>query len=61
MTQGALQSLKQVAVPLDPKPRITVNLMDVSFLEQNLQSILEVSRRRPVTSTDQARLLWPDA
>lgn len=25
------------------KPRITINLMDVSFLEQNLQQILEVS------------------
>jgi hypothetical protein len=25
------------------KPKITINLMDVSFLEQNLQSILEVS------------------
>ena len=26
------------------KPRITINLMDVSFLEQNLQQILEVSK-----------------
>lgn len=25
------------------RPRVTVNLMDVSFLEQNLSSILEVS------------------
>ncbi len=25
------------------KPKITINLMDVSFLEQNLQQILEVS------------------
>lgn len=25
------------------KPKISINLMDVSFLEQNLQSILEVS------------------
>jgi hypothetical protein len=25
------------------KPKITINLMDVSFLEQNLQQILEVT------------------
>lgn len=26
------------------KPRVTINLMDVSFLEQNLSQILEVSQ-----------------
>lgn len=27
---------------LSEKPRVTINLMDVSFLEQNLSQILEV-------------------
>jgi len=42
MSQGAAKP-GQALMPLEPKPKITVNLMDVSFLEQNLQSILEVS------------------
>jgi hypothetical protein len=29
---------------LSEKPRVTINLMDVSFLEQNLSQILEVSQ-----------------
>lgn len=41
--QGASEKAAQQLMPLEVKPKITINLMDVSFLEQNLQSILEVS------------------
>lgn len=46
---GAAKNLTGVqygnqALAQGEKPRITINLMDVSFLEQNLQQILEVSR-----------------
>lgn len=38
-TQGGKTAVGSLA----EKPKITINLMDVSFLEQNLQQILEVS------------------
>ena len=45
MGQGAASSgTKGTQLMLSvERPKITINLMDVSFLEQNMQSILEVS------------------
>ena len=40
-TQKAHTFTSQVA-ELSEKPRVTINLMDVTFLEQNLSQILEV-------------------
>jgi hypothetical protein len=43
--QGQLKSSglsSGAIIPPADRPKITINLMDVSFLEQNLQAILEV-------------------
>jgi hypothetical protein len=47
MSQGATGKQgpysHQLSMNSGERPRITINLMDVSFLEQNLSTILEVS------------------
>jgi len=42
-TTGGIQNGLGIMNQMIEKPKITINLMDVSFLEQNLQQVLEVS------------------